>query len=235
MQQNPGKILLKIGRQSSGEAYFVDMVSLPNLFISHSLSMQLPAIFISIIDQLLLQPGPMMISMSLSRKMAEQIKPLVPAASLFIEYLHDDFADGKINSADQFIRALIQEMKFRKAFNKKPTEKLFIPPMLVFMDDIFEFIMPSNKKTALSFIELLLTAASVDMYLILGSSGIYRNLLVQLINVSPSIKKKLNKSMQAQSIGQSLGAELVMNPDGLLFYREKGEKVFERLFPFNSL
>lgn len=103
--------------------------------------------------------------------------------------------------------------------------------MLVFIDDIFEVIMLTRKRTALSFIELLISAANVYMYFIMGSSGIYRNLLEQLINVTPSLEKKLNKTLQAQTIAQPLGAEMVMNPDGLIFFREKMEKLHRRLYP----
>lgn len=193
--------------------------------------MQLPGIFISFIDQLCLGDSSILLALSLSIRMVEQIKPRVPEELLFMEFLHTEYDEGKINSIDEFINALMQEMKNRKAFYKRPAGKLALPLMLVFIDDIFEVIMSPHKKTALTFIELLMVAGAGDMYFIMGSSGIYRNLLDQLINVTPSLKKKLSKSLQEQNIGQPLGAELVMNSDELIFFRERNEKVYGRLYP----
>ena len=69
------------------------------------------------------------------------------------------------------------------------------------------------------------------MYFILGSAGIYRGLLDEVIKVNPSLKKKIDEVMLSSKISQLLGAELVINPDGLLFFREKDEKIHKRLYP----
>ena len=225
------KVSLVIGRQSSGEEFIVALEVLPHLFISHSNDEQLQNIFIQFIGNIIHSKIDLYLSFSLSRRMTLLIKPLVPIESLFMEFSHNDFEDGKINSIDEFVSSLIIEKKNRASLIKKSSIQIaMFPPMIILIDNIFEIIMGQQKKTALCFIELLMTAASIKMFFILGSAGIYRPLLDQLITVSPSLKKKLKKSFQDQLITQPLGAELVINPDGLLFYRERNEKIYTRLY-----
>lgn len=225
------KVPLVIGRQSSGEEFIVALEVLPHLFISHSNDEQLQNIFIQFIGNIIHSKIDLYLSFSLSRRMTLLIKPLVPIESLFMEFSHNDFEDGKINSIDEFVSSLIIEKKNRASLIKKSSIQIaMFPPMIILIDNIFEIIMGQQKKTALCFIELLMTAASIKMFFILGSAGIYRPLLDQLITVSPSLKKKLKKSFQDQLITQPLGAELVINPDGLLFYRERNEKIYTRLY-----
>ena len=224
-------IPLVIGRQSSGEEFIVALEVLPHLFISHSNDEQLQNIFIQFIGNLIHSKIDLYLSFSLSRRMTLLIKPLVPIESLFMEFSHNNFEHGKINSIDEFVSSLIIEKKNRASLIKKSSIQIaMFPPMIILIDNIFEIIMGQQKKTALCFIELLMTAASIKMFFILGSAGIYRPLLDQLITVSPSLKKKLKKSFQDQLITQPLGAELVINPDGLLFYRERNEKIYTRLY-----
>ena len=224
-------IPLVIGKQSSGEEFIIDLERLPHLFISHSNDKQLQNIFIQLIGNIVQNEIELHLSLSLSRRMTLLIKPLVPIESLFMEFNHNDFEDGKINSINEFVSSLIIEKKNRATLIKKSKIPMaMFPAIIIFIDNIFEIIMAQQKKTALSFIELLLTGAPVKMYFIMGSSGIYRPLLDQLINVSPVLKKKLKKSFQEQLITQPLGAELVINPDGLLFFRERNEKIYTRLY-----
>lgn len=231
-------IPLVIGRQSSGEEYIIDLAGLPNLFISYSNEIQLPAILLQIINQVNRYDNTSIkLSYSLNSRLAEMIMPLVNPIRLHIEFPHSDYEEGKINSIDEFIDSLIAEMKIRKALLKKPKRTtITFQTMLVIIDDVFEVIMSSKKKTALSFIELLITAAEYNMFFIMGSSGIYRNLLNQIMEVSSSLQQKLKKSLQkTESINHPLGAELVINPDGLIFFRKQDEKIHTRLYPFYDL
>jgi len=228
-------IPLVIGRRSSGEEYITDLTVLQNLFISYSNDNQLPTIFLQFINQAIHSNSPIQFSYALSSRLAQQVKPLVPNQTLFIEFIHADYAEGKINSINEFISLLIGEMKNRKALLKKSkTKPSIFPAMFVVIDNIFEVIMSPQKKTSLSFLELLITAGRLNMFFIMGSSGIYRNLLNQLINISPSLKQKLKTSLHPLGISQPLGAELVINPDDLIFFREKNEKEYMRLYPITA-
>lgn len=226
------KIPLLIGKHSSGKGYIVNLEELPNLFISYSHDDQLPGIFISFIHQLLQTNTPLLFTMSLSSRLAAHVKPIIPDGSMFMEFMHKDYEDGMINSIDEFVTALKEEVKARKSRKKKSvTAPVMLPDIIVIIDDIFEVLKSHQKKTPVSFIELLMNAADVGMYFILGSSGIYRSLLEQVIHFNPVLQKKLNKPDQQVQISLPLGAEMVVNPDGLLFFREKGEKIHTRLFP----
>ncbi|HSN61742.1 MAG TPA: hypothetical protein VLR49_12455 [Ferruginibacter sp.] len=227
-------IPLVIGRQSSGEDHIVNLAALPHLFISYSHDVQLPDIFSSFIKSVLQDKKPVQFSLSLSSRLAIQVEPLVPEDDLLIKFTHKDYEAGKINTIDEYIKVLMLELKTRKLLSNKFTASAGSHlPLLVFIDDIFEIIM-SQKKTSLSFIEMLITGAQQQIYFIMGSSGIYRNLLNQIIIVNPSLQKKLIKNIKPYSVNQPLGAELVMNPDGLLFFREREEKIHMRLYPINS-
>lgn len=223
---------LVIGRQSTGQEYIVNLAGLPNLFISYSNDSQLPDIFAVIIKKIHQYGFQIQIALSLSSRIAKQLRPLLPPESLFMKFFHNDYEKEKINSIDEFISALVVEVKQRKTLYRKSNSTLIMPPvMIIFIDNIFEVIMAKKRKTVFAFIELVMQAAPLNMFFILGSSGIYRPLLNQLINVSSSLNNKLKNDFQAQCISQSLGAELIINPDGLLFFRERDEKIYTRLYP----
>lgn len=225
-------IPLIIGRQSSGEACIVNLADLPNLFVSYSNDQQLPGLFSSLIKTLPISHPAMQFAVSLGSRLAVLLQPLAKEETLLLQFTHAAYDPAKIKTIEEFIGALMLEFKRRKtiAKNSKSIPARY-PSLVVFMDDIFEIILSPQKKIPLSFIELLITGATVNMYFIMGSAGIYRNILNQLINVTPALQQKLKKSVQAYTINQPLGAELVMNPDGLLFYREREEKIHRRLYP----
>ncbi len=225
-------IPLIIGKQSSGEVCMVNLADLPNLFISHSSEGQLPGIFSALIQNIsLIQPAAQL-AVSLGSRLAEDLGSLVQEKTLLTVFTHSLYDPTKINSMEEFIMALMEEFKRRKILLKNSKKSpAGYPGLVVFMDDIFEVIMSPHKKIVLAFIEMLITGAAVNTYFILGSAGIYRNILNQLINVNPALQQKLKRSVQAYSINHPLGAELVMNPDGLLFFREREEKIHRRLYP----
>ena len=225
-------ISLTIGRQSSGEECIVNLSDLPNLFISYSNEVQLPEIFSSLIKTISTSHPDLQFALSFGSRLTTLLQPLVEKETLLLQFTHADYDPAKIKTMEEFIGALMLEFKRRKILVKNlKRSTLSYPSLVVFIEDIFGVIMSPQKKTSLSFIELLITGATVSIYFILGSAGIYRNILSQLINVTPALQQKLKKSVQAYNINQPMGAELVMNPDGLLFYREKNEKIYRRLYP----
>ena len=229
MQEN---IPIQLGRQSSGEGFIVNLVALPNLFITHSNEGQLPELFSALLAGTYANDRGLQFALSLGSRMAATLQPLLPKENILLEFTHKGEEKSLIPTIDAFINALVQEFKRRKVLLRiEKTTAAGIAPVLVFIDDIFEVIMSLQKKTALLFIELLIMGAAVQLHFILGSSGIYRNLLNQITNMNLSLQRKLKKPVQALSYNQPLGAELVMNPDGLLFYRERDEKIHQRLYP----
>ena len=225
-------ISLTIGRQSSGEECIVNLTDLPNLFISYSNEVQLPEIFSLLIKTISTSYPAMQFALSFGSRLTTLLQPLVEKETLLLQFTHVDYDPAKINTMEEFIGAIMLEFKRRKILvkNSKRSTSSYLS-LVVFIDDIFEVIMSPQKKSSLSFIELLITGSIVNIYFILGSAGIYRNILNQLINVTPALQLKLKKYVQAYNINQPMGAELVMNPDGLLFYRERNEKIYRRLYP----
>jgi hypothetical protein len=220
-----------VGKNSSGNDYIINLEALPNLFISYYEEEQLETIFNHLILDLINNKSPVQLAVSFSRKLSENLLPLIVDRKIEIQFVHSETKEV-INSIDEFISALFLELKNRRKIKNKRIQKLSDTIIVVFIDNIFEVIMSSHKKIGLAFIELLVNGPHRSIYFITGSSGIYKNLLDQLINLSPALKRKLQGSKHNLKIDEPLAAELIINPDGLIFFRERIKKDFVRLFPF---
>ena len=89
------------------------------------------------------------------------------------------------------------------------------------IDDIWQLVPKLNKRSSSLLKELLLIGASQHIYLLIGSSLPYRNLLVPLMK--PNILKG--------GPFNELGAEMIINTDDLIFYRQKNLLEFENYYP----
>ena len=129
----------------------------------------------------------MQFALSFGSRLATLLQSLVRNETLLLQFTHADYDSAKINTMEEFIGAIMLEFKRRNILvkNSKRSTASY-PSLVVFIDDIFEVIMSPQKKSSLSFIELLITGSIVNIYFILGSAGIYRNILNQLINVTPA-------------------------------------------------
>ena len=223
------QIPLVIGRNSSGLSYSIDLSSLPHLFISYNEEDQLIKIFKELIQDIISVDNPTKMAISVSQRISAKLFPLV-SAPFQIEFTHSDPPGNAITSIDYFIGAVLVELKTRKRrMGSLKKAKLLAPALIVFMDDIFEVVM-AKRKTALSFIELLVNGPDNSIHFITGSSGMYKNLLDQLITMSPAVKKKMGDSKQRGNINEPLAAQLIINPDGLVFFKGKCEKEFVKLY-----
>ena len=84
--------------------------------------------------------------------------------------------------------------------------------------------MPGLNKTNSNWLKTILKeGAEWHIYIAIGSNFPYRNLLLQLMQ--PGSKKN--------SPVNELGAEIIINPDQLLFFREMNELAFEIFYPEN--
>lgn len=218
---------------STGEVFSINLCKLPHIFFSHSSEHQLTNILNSFIKQVLKNELRVFLSLSLGSISAKQINVKLPVDSLFMKFTHTGDEHAVIRNIDEFIINLTEEMKKRKDLLKKRSVLPAYTAMVVFIDDIFEVLRSPNRKTTSGFIKLLLQGASHGMYFIIGSSGIYLSLLQQLINASSVSKPTQTGVLSRQPTLQHLGAEMVMNPDGLIFFREGGESVYIRLYPVN--
>ena len=122
-------------------------------------------------------------------------------------------------------------------YNTQQNKNKSLPYLIVFIEDIFDMVLSSKKKTGLYFIELALLGKQYGIHFIAASSSTYRNLLSQLINIHPSIQKELktHSIMENIKVINPLGAELVVTTEGILFFKEIGMILQTRLFPANDM
>ena len=141
-------IPLAVGRQSSGEEFIIDLDRLPHLFISYSNDKQLQNIFIQLIGNIVHSEIELHLSLSVSNRIALLIKPLVPFETLFMEFSHNDFEEGKINTIDEFVSSLMIEKKNRATLIKKSRiPKAMFPAMINLQ--VYTFRPPINLKRAI--------------------------------------------------------------------------------------
>lgn len=94
---------------------------------------------------------------------------------------------------------------------------------LIIIDELFELKITQHKRSARLFSKLLLQGADYGIFLIIGTSGMYKGLLGQLQGWLD------NKPVHNSSA--MLGfAELIINDDDLYFFREAGSIEFTRFF-----
>ena len=207
----------------------INLCALPNLFLTYSDDEDLPSIFQSFLQQLNDNNTGIIMALSFGSSISKQLEAFTEQANIFIAYNHNGDEKYGVRNIDEFIQQLLAEMKNRTALLKKKRLMLF-PSMVVLMDDIFEVLRSHNRKTINAFIALLRKGAFKKMYFIIGSSGIYRNLLQQIINDVSGNSKTDNKNVVAKG-ANGLGAELVVNFDGLIFYKETGEVSYRKFYP----
>lgn len=208
----------------------INLCALPNLFVSYSDDEDLPTIFQSFLQQLYDSFQGIRISLSFGSSLCKRLETSTKQTNLFIQYNHNADENAEVRNIDEFIQQLFAEMKNRTALLKKKTLPL-LPPMVILMDDIFEVLRCHNRKTINAFITLLRKGALVKMFFIVASSGIYRNLLQQIINDTLPVPKKDNMKTAIKDT-HGLGAEMVMNFDGLIFYKETAETSYRKYYPW---
>lgn len=215
------RIPLQIGRNSSGELYTIDLQALPNLFLSYSEDNQLVNVLQQLIDGISIAPEQSLIVTCFHKQTTEHLLPIASennSSGNF--YAYSD--NNKHRTVDNLIQTVTKELNLRKrlvAANKLNILKR--PSIVVLIDDIFEVITCKHKKTPLSFIELLLDGSLFGIHFIACSSGIYQNLLDQLVTVSPAMKKRMLKGKHSAGIREPLAARMIINPDGLVFFKSR--------------
>lgn len=220
-------VSLAIGINSSGLENKVSLTELPHLFISYSYNAQLLEIFYDLIAQTQIFTLECKFSFCLGSKISKKIKPLINPENTYSYFFHGDEEEGEINSAETFIEHLSQEIKRRKKILKGEKSKELLEILIVFIDDFFEIIISPKKKKAALFIQLLIESASLNVHFIIASSRIYKPLLAQLIRIS----NYPITAVQANTNHLSLGAELVINPDGMLFFKAISDNQYLSLYP----
>ena len=210
----------------------VNLCALPNLFVSYSDDEDLPTLLQSFLKQLNDDNKGIILALSFGSIISKQLEAFTEQSNIFIAYNHNGDEKSEVRNIDEFIQQLLAEMKNRTALLK--TKRLILlPSMVVFMDDIFEVLRSHNRKTTNAFIQLLRKGSLVKIYFIMGSSGIYRSLLLQIINASLT-KVTTAKAFHPAKNSPVPGAELVMSFDGLIFFKEKSMEIYTKYYPMEK-
>ena len=230
------QLLLIIGKNSLNEPILVDVCSLPNLFVAYSYDTQLQSFFqhcINTINNAYKSGKNIVIAIAVSNSNAHLLNEIVSPITLAFIPNSTINATLNCNSKDAFILQLFTEMKSRVKQQKqgKQTAK-YLPTLVVMIDELFSLILSHKKQTGIYFLQLLIIGKQVGIYFIAASASSYRNLLLQLMNMHPEIEKQLAKKQLTKNstIVKPLGAELILTPDDLVFYKSITMPLHERYF-----
>lgn len=235
------RVELKIGRESNGDDFVIDLYAESNLFISYIEEGQLYHSFKNILNQFeaSLSPENTRISYALSDKTARNILKGIPEQFYFAKFIRNEYRSGHIGTKPLFWSVLLKEYKRRSQQSKSAAggHAVSQPTLLIFIDDIFDMVLSQTKKEGLSFLEIAFYGAHVGIHFVAASSSTYRNLLLQLIQLNPEMSQKLSKnnSNTLPKTTNPLGCELILSGEGLIFYREKLRQDMKILYPLGGI
>jgi hypothetical protein len=224
------RIPVALGKTSTGTLFETDLVSAGHLFISYSEPEVLYTYYEAWLSTLLYNRDNLVYSFAIKGF----FKGYQQVAAAQLRYLYGTKeTGGPLNmSFNGFIAQLQRELKKRQK-NLAALKKTEHPVHLIFIDEIMLLLFPCKKNTAQKFTELLLNGAEAGMHFIMATYSTYRNLLQQLRLLQPktvSQPKGINV-VTGNLLPAASGDELIMTPEGLLFYKKKSQEDFQRLFP----
>jgi hypothetical protein len=236
------QIPLTLGHSSLNEPFIVDLSGLPHLFISFSEEEQFSRIMTSFCQQLLSieTETKIQLTLALNKSNAEMVKDIIPGENLFQLFVTNVPIENVPGSSRLFIQAVFKEYKKRSAWiakhNPQPLSKgeNRFPPLIIFSDNILDLVIIGRKKSiGLYFVELLLLGPTVGIHCIVASPASYLNLLKQLMFIHPSVKILLEKNNIAIKIppDKTLGAELILSAEGLLFFKQGNSVQYSKFYP----
>ena len=132
-------------------------------------------------------------------------------------FIYNDPESGTIKNFNKLFITPI------KTFKKTKNNKDDFYNTLIIIDDIWQIVPKLKKRSANQFKQLLNEGSAEGIHFIIGSSLPYRNLLLQLM----ANKSEDNKS----GVINQIGAEMIFNIDGLIFFREKNNIAFQTYYP----
>lgn len=198
-----------VGKKSDGSIISQDLCILPNLFVSYETNPEFEKFTTSIISQ-----NNITINECLLIAKRNDITSLNVKMETFI---YNDPELGSIKNINKLFTAPYKT--FKKTINKKEGHY----KTLIIIDDIWQIVPKLKKGSAIQFKQLINDGADKGIHFIIGSSMPYRNLLLQLMEN----RKEENKS----GVINQIGAEMIFNPDGLIFFRERNDINFNTYYP----
>jgi len=205
---------LTIGTDSNGSKISKSLPALRNLFVSYLEDKEIKDIQTNFIAE-----GSNIGSLLLITKEANLIDT---TNCLFTEtYIYNNPEHGTIKNKSRLFAQIIKEQKNRKdkAGDNKRT--------LIMIDDMWQFYPKFTSKIAINhFRQLLQDGYKNNIHFVIGSILPYRNLLLQLM--------RGDKVGGNRNIIPTLGAELLISPDGLIFFRDYDAETQEVYYPIGN-
>jgi hypothetical protein len=229
-----------IGKNSSGENQCIDLAETPLLMMSYNEEVELLRFFQQLFHVNYLF-GYKNYLISNSRRI-EHWQIETDDYHLFIR---DEPELSNIITRFQMLKLINDEISRRKQIMKTKKIKDFkryhslntwnehkLSYQFFLLDDVWDIVIAKPKSLSLSLIRILLEGSTVGIHTIFASGISYRNLLQQLVTIQPKITKELQKKFgipEPKQIGV-LGHELILNTDGLVFYKMPGSLEMQRLY-----
>jgi hypothetical protein len=203
-----------IGTDSSNLPFNIRLEHSGNLFISYAKGEQ----YFDIANRIVKASSKSNMRFSIaasSEKSATYFNTIISQNQLL---LTDSFLPGNIGqqafTKPAFLSGIAKEIRSRKA---KPL--IEHPLLVVFIDDIFDFIAKLNKKAGMDLISMLREGGEVNIHLVAGSRWSYYNLSKQLIHLHPA------------AITTPAGTEIVINSDDMVYVKTGLSHDYTRFYP----
>lgn len=222
-----------IGKTSNNELRQIPLSQLPHLFLLYSDQDQLQSFLNRQIKNWegSIANNEIDFALALSQGNAEKLFANNVSTLRYSFYNRTNPDQGSIASRYIFMQDILKELKKRKVnSNKKINRRV---PLVVISDDIFELVITKRKYTGLYFLQLLIEGPAYGIHFMIASIRVYRNLINQLMAVNPVLKDALRKLIPDYdfSITQPLGAELIITPEDLYFFKTREQMDYDRYFP----
>ena len=205
-------ITFSIGYNVSGNVIIKELSCLQNLFVSYMKTQQVKQLYEQIINTSFEQ-------IDCGLLICKDINRIDTQKYYKIEtYIYDNPLSGTIQKKNKIFNKIFKE------FIKLKTQPQQNKVKLIVIDDIWELIPKLNKQNISELKQLLAEGAGYAIHFIIGSSMPFRNLLLQLMSSSETI------ATSSRSPLNQLGAEIIFNPDEMIFFREKNQLQFNLVY-----
>jgi hypothetical protein len=198
---------LPLGFNSTGTLEIKEVLSISHLFISYFNNLQIREFLQQIINHS---------SDSLNQCLLvckKENLPFFPPCFSVNSYIYDDPEKGNILYKNTIFSQQNQLLSKRSNQKKHPAEI-----SLVLIDDIWKILPGLNKRNGGWLKNLLISGAENNIFLVIGGTLPYRNLLQQLMYPN---KNPIN----------SIGDEIIINPDDMIFFRNNNSNDFKSFYP----
>lgn len=208
-------IKIILGNKSNGEAIIVDLILLSNLFVSYVSNNQFTKLYGKIVNS----------NKAFNYLLIGKADNVFDSTGFTnIEtYTYDDPVNGSITNKKELFNGINRALERLRRLGRKIN-----PIQLIIIDDIFLLAAKLDKRGMQQFKNLLNYGSAVGIHFIIGSVLPYRNLLKQLM-----VEQSSESRIKTSPINE-LGAEIIFNSDGLIFFREKNIVEYTILYPISD-